>query len=373
MPGWKTWVSIVFALLLAGSLRDYYDKDLVIESISVSEGLDRAGVSSAALTHSLADELSILVGLAETASGSAAAPGSTVRTTRIGPVSSGEALDIEIPETKLSLKAVAAFLRQFLPLKPVPTLSGDAILLNGKVVLTLSITADGDSTGRTEAFTEDVANLKTLLQHGAEFTLRVVDPLLVASYHYFYDDPARVGLDAALKVVETQSHALSPERAADALVFWGAIETDQRMFREALAHFAQARRLAPSESTVLLGEAAARDAMGDATKAARLTQRAALYSRSPGVLLAAGLSVGGVSETKATALFREALGKDRRYIPAYLELSRVLQGKGDWRGAVSFAKLAAAAALSPMQSAAAFLQMGDIAKQRGKFKEASQN
>jgi tetratricopeptide (TPR) repeat protein len=370
VPGWKTGVAFVFALLLAGSLRDYYNKDLVIESISVSEGLDRAGVSSAALTHAIADELLALVGLSEAASGSPTAPGSVVRTTRIAPVASRETLDIEIPETKLSLKAVTVFLRQFLPIKPVPTLSGDAVLLNGKLVLTLSITSDGDITAKTETFTDDVVNLNHLVERCAEFALSVVDPIAVAIHHYNYDDPAQVGLDVALGIVETQSHALSPERAADALVFWGSLDTDRRMFRDALANFAAAKRLAQSERMVLLGEAAARNAMGDATKAAQLIQLARLYSRSPAALLASGISIRGSSDAKAIAFYREALEKDRHYTPAYLELSRVSQANEDWSGAVSFAKLAIETALRPRQRAVGFVQMGDISNQRGRFQEA---
>jgi tetratricopeptide (TPR) repeat protein len=367
VPGWKTGATLVFALLLAASLRDYYNKDLVIESISVSEGLDRAGVSSVALTHAIADELLALVELSKAASGSPTAPGSVIRTTRIAPLAGRESLDIEIPETKLSLKAVTAFLREFMPMKPVPTLTGDAVLLNGKIVLTLSLTADGNI---TSTFTEDVANLNHLVERSAEFALSVVDPIAVAIHHYTYDEPTQVGLDVALGIVQTQSHSLSPERAADALVLWGSLDTDRHMFREALAHFDEAKRLARSERVMLLGEAGVRNAMGDSTKAARLIQLATLYSRSAAALVASGISIRGSSDAKAIAFYREALGKDRHYIPAYLELSRVSQANLDWSGAVAYAKLAIETAVRPRQRADGLVQMGDISNQRGHFQEA---
>jgi hypothetical protein len=70
---WPTVLTLIFLALLWQQLHDYFTADLVIEPVSVSTGLERAGVSSIALTHKLADHLSALIGSTNDILGSCAA------------------------------------------------------------------------------------------------------------------------------------------------------------------------------------------------------------------------------------------------------------------------------------------------------------
>ncbi len=371
LPFWKLLVSLVFLALVSNSLYEYYNADLTIDAISVSAGLDRAGVSSALLTHELAEDLLALIGSTTGYQTSQHGVASSIRPSRINYSLGGETLDIEIPETKLSLKAITQFLEHFLPPRNIPALRGDAVLIDGKLALTLFVSTTGTPT-KPNTWTEssELSSVATLINRGAMAMLEIVDPIAAAMHHYYYDVDAESGMTTALRILEGESHSASPSHARDALVVWGGICVDRHLFSDAYSKFEEAARIAGRDETILLAEAAAYRELGSDTRFLTSVQQALQVRTTPATLVTAGDSLAGLSDSRAIAYYRAALRKDPKYWPAYLGLSVAAQNEEDWPAAVSFAHFAIVNTASPEEQSAGLVQLGNIALQRGRLADA---
>src|SRR5260370_682648 len=161
LRAWRLVLVLCFVVLGAAPLREYYAADLIVQPLSVSVGLDRAGIGATALTQLLAEHLANLTVSTD-----------TIQRSHISPALTEASLDIEIPETKLSLKTVAEFIRHWLPFRTVPVVSGDALLVDGKCSLTLRISSGKEANpADTWSNSANLKDIDALVEDGAMFAL----------------------------------------------------------------------------------------------------------------------------------------------------------------------------------------------------------
>lgn len=376
-PVWSLVLAIMILALVIDSTIEYYSADLIIQPVSISVGLDREGISSPMLTHQIAEDLlSLISSTRVTQAGPGGVAGSGIRASSIpasaSAVTGPESLDIEIPETGLSLKAITGFVQHFLPKRHIPVLSGDAVLLGNEVLLKLSVGTGEERASPPDTWSETfpLASMAAHIREGATAMLAVVDPLSAAMRHYYYDQPTEQGRKAALEILMTQSHSYSKVRARAALVLWAGIYVDNRKYREALSLLQQAERNSGIDENILLGRASVYGAMRDSTRSIELTQRAVLFHRTADTLVAAGDALQSINNTKAARYYRAALDMDAHFWPAYIGLSRVYVRNGDWLSAISNARLATEDTGSYEEQGDGWAQLGNIALQRRQFEEA---
>jgi tetratricopeptide (TPR) repeat protein len=146
---------------------------VVIEPFNVPADLEKMGYSGHVIATKLAEKIELVVKESETS-----------RKGRSFTLANVENLpDIEVPETKISLQALARYLRQFLRRTP-PQVEGDITLTttNNGVRLSVEVTSNGNQ--ETKSFDGSRDNIDALLLECAKYVLRQTEPLALAEYLY---------------------------------------------------------------------------------------------------------------------------------------------------------------------------------------------
>ncbi len=95
-----------------------------------------------------------------------------------------EGPDIQIPGTGVSLRDLVTYLRKAL-CKPYKRVDGEITIIKNQEKLQLTIRVQG---APGENFIEDIKGVEALIEKGAEYVLKILDPLTLGRYYYWKRD-----------------------------------------------------------------------------------------------------------------------------------------------------------------------------------------
>lgn len=219
---------------------DAVTKDVVtITVFSAPKILEEEGLSGLFLTNRVADRVAVL----ETSAFS-------TDHHRFQPAASDDIPELELPETKLSLKSIVQFLRTVIPEQFVRAtrIDGDAAISGATVVVVARI----HSRGRVAAsvlgpFSCPVASSEQCTDKIAEGIVAELDPVVMANYWYQLDETP----DRALEFANRRMSLDSPQ--ADGLnLFVGSVLMDKGQLSMAKAIFESVLNRNPRNVSALL-------------------------------------------------------------------------------------------------------------------------
>lgn len=269
-------------------------------------------------------------------------------------------IDIDVPGTGLSVRAILRIVRGFLGLPE--TRIGGEIVRDGEIFrLRLRIAGLGavaEPEGRPAEALDELLNL------GARELMRAVDPYILASYLADIDREAAVA---------TIKHCLVNDRPDDdawAYNLWGLLLAERGAFEEAIEKYALAIEKAPDLALADNNWGTALHRLKD-YEGAIVKYQAALeidpdftsaYNNWGTALVALG------NFDAAIGVFRRALEIDPDHPAAYVNWAVALATAGDREAALE--KFRAAATVDPGY-ARAYREWGDVLHERGDYAAAS--
>jgi tetratricopeptide (TPR) repeat protein len=220
---------------------------LIIDPFTVPKNFEAAGLTSEVMANRIGDALrQIEEAVAET------------RMKKDNPTSlrdEGSTPDVEIPGTKLGLKAVIDITRTFFGIYP-EHISGDIVVpvnapanadlppAKQQATVTIYVTQGRNRSApvRVIVAADDV---EKLMQRTAETVLGRVNPYLLASYREDHQEYAE-----AIGIVErmVQDPSVDRRHRGAALQLWGIVLYDQEKYDEAIAKYQKAIELDPKDT-----------------------------------------------------------------------------------------------------------------------------
>jgi tetratricopeptide (TPR) repeat protein len=245
--------------------------------------------------------------------------------------------DVEIPETKISIKTIIRYLREFPPFRYVRRLFGinpirveGEALLNGELLtinLRISKNLNGSSWMEAKTFSRDlegkIERINSLFTETSQYILEDAEPYLWAVFLY-----RNKRADDALAQIQYCIHQNGTEHAEFALALWSLILIDQKKYDEAITK---------------LEEATKRESSGENPALA------AVYNNWGLALLNQG------KFDEAIVKFEEAIRRDPNHALAYNNYGKAFLEKGETKKGIE--KLGQALKLDP-RLAIAYYNLG---------------
>lgn len=324
----RTVLSLVLLLLVftvVGLLcyLEYQKEVVLIDPFTVPADLDQRGLNSHVIASSIADEISLMRRAA-----------ANVKTTRFSPAFSETFPDLEIPETKLSLKFVIQYIRETFGRAPT-RINGELISADKTISLSVRILTNNRNVveSNVETFPGEIKDLKTLISRAAQFIMKHEDPYILARYQYNENQ-----LDAALDTVRYAAFhhpadaAYHKEHDYWTYILWASILVDKGDTDGAIKKYEAAIDLDRQNATAYInwGYALERarkydEALGKYQFACGIQNKDAAYGCN---------NWGSILETQgnrddAQAKYNEALRLDPELVLAHVNLGRLskIQGK----------------------------------------------
>jgi len=322
---------LLFLLLVVVGMLFYseYRKEMVlIDSFTVPADLEQRGLNSHVIASDIADEISLMRRYA-----------TDVKTTRFSPTFAEPFPDLEIPETKLSLKFVIQYIKEALGHAPT-RINGEVITVDKAISLNVRIlTSKGDTAeSNVEAFSGETKDFKTLISRAAQFIMKHEDPYILARYQYNNNQ-----LDLALDTVRyaafhnPSNTAYHKEHDYWSYILWASILVDKADTAGALKKYEAAININPQNPTVYINWGYALERSKNIPEALVKYQCACKFKNKDA---AYGCNNwGSILQTEgrqddAIAKYEEALRLDPELALAHVNIARLLKAKGDKAGAV---------------------------------------
>jgi tetratricopeptide (TPR) repeat protein len=318
-----------------------YQKEVVlIDSFSVPSDLEQRGLNSHVIANDIADEISLMRRYA-----------TDVKTTRFSPTFNESFPDLEIPETKLSLNFVIQYLKETLGRAPT-RINGEIVSSDKAILLNVRIlTSNGEMVeSNVESFRGEMKDFKTLISRATQFIMKHEDPYILARYQYNINE-----LDQALDTVRYAAFhnpsdtAYHKEHDYWTYVLWGSILDDKGDTAGALKKFETAVEIDSQNATAYIDWGYALERSKNLPEALAKYQFACAFQNKDA---AYGCNNWGAilstqaKQDDAMVKYQEALRLDPELALAYVNISRLLQAKGDKAGAVD--QLEKAIAVDPL-------------------------
>ena len=344
---------LLLLLIVAGILfyLEYNKQVVLIDSFTVPAELEQQGLSSHVIASNIADEISLMRRFA-----------TDVKTTRFSPTFAESFPDLEIPETKVSLKFVIQYIRETLGLAPT-RINGEVVSSDGAISLNVRILTSKGDTVETNAdtFLGEKKDLKALISRAAEFIMKHEDPLILARYQY-NKNQLDLALDTARHAAfhNPADTAYHKERDYWTYILWAAILVDKGDTAGAIKKLEAAINICPQNATAYINWGYALERSRNLTDALVKYQFACGFQNKEA---AYGCNNwGGILETQgrqddAMAKYYEALRLDPELVLAHVNIAKLLEAKGDKAGSVE--QLEKAIGIDPL-FADAYLVWGNL-------------
>jgi len=231
------WITILIALLLWGVHE--VTKDVVTLNVfSASRGVEDHGLTGLYLTNMVADQVAILETTVFAASQH-----------RFQAAVSENIPEIEVPETKISLKSIVQFVRTVVPKRFIRAIVIDGDTVTDGVTLTMiaRIHRPGDASPVVIGpFSSSLGDVKKATNKIAEGIVEEIDPVVIANYRYVLDETPVRALDLARTI-----RAPDARIAADLDLFVGTVLMDEGDLAGARAKFESVLKKYPEHSSAL--------------------------------------------------------------------------------------------------------------------------
>ncbi|HEY6231680.1 MAG TPA: tetratricopeptide repeat protein [Pyrinomonadaceae bacterium] len=345
---------ILLVLILATIFLEFRRSAVLIETFEVPHSLEQEGYSSHVVASQLADQISLLNERAKT----------RAKAFNFAPSFYETMPDVEVPEAKVSLKTVVAYIKQMFGYSPT-RINGDIIVHDNQLYLTVRI-IDGNNLTRiqSQTFNGGPENLRDILSQSAQYILRQNDPYILASYFY-EEGNTREALALA------QYCTYHEPRSDDywAYVLWGLIAEENGKFEEAIAQYEKAIRIDRVSALAYVDWGLALEKKGD-YQGALAKYREAIAADSKAAL--AYNNWGSIlleqnQDDEAIAKFQKSIELDPELTLPYKNLARALLKNQKKKEAVQ--KYETALAINP-KAADVFVAWGDLLQDEGDYEGA---
>jgi tetratricopeptide (TPR) repeat protein len=244
--------TLILAFLLGGLFQQFRGRnDVILERFKVPSDLEKVGYSPEVVATKLADNIKAIsdnavshvgsnIGASATTSLGGSKGGVTTNKSLISLqtfalASEKSPLDIEVPETRVTVKSI--FLYIFESLGVTPRRIDGEITSRGNVLTLIIRITEGGATRSLPVIEDSTGSTEALLSEGARAIYRDIQPVVLASYLYS-SSPADT--PAAKELI--QDCIYQDREAALANVLWGIILLNESKFDEALRKFEDAKK-----------------------------------------------------------------------------------------------------------------------------------
>ncbi|MDQ3919403.1 MAG: tetratricopeptide repeat protein [Acidobacteriota bacterium] len=285
---------VILALLIGGVVQQYEGRnDVMLDRFKVPSDLEGVGYSPEVVATKLADNIRRIsdnavshvgsnIGASATTSvggskGGVTASKDLIRLQTFTLAKTNSPLDIEVPQTRVTVKSIFQYLFESLGVKP-RRIDGEITSRGELLTLTVRITENGDVHTLTP-ITESTGDTEALLAEGARAIYRDIQPVVLASYLYS-SGPAET--PAAKDLI--QDCIYQNKEAALANVLWGIILLNESKYDDALRKFddAQAIKHEPEIDDILVScRARAWEGKGNYEAADKIYSAALKQKRAP--------------------------------------------------------------------------------------------
>jgi tetratricopeptide (TPR) repeat protein len=375
-------VLAVFIVLVGIPYQLFFGRnDYVLEHFEVPPELEKAGYKSEVVAARLYDRISLMsrkavtivgnnVGAGAGATASGKGGGATfdqgvIRLPAFDLTSPKAKLDIEVPETKLTVSSLFQSVFESLGISPT-RIDGEIVARGNKLALTIRI-AQGSTPRALPLVEEDSGDVEALIEKGAREIYRDTKPVVLASYLY---SPRPEDTDAAIGLIKDCIYQDKDPAVANLL--WGIILLNQSRYDDADRKFQAARGSHPDKELgdVLTScEARLKEARGD-FEGARTTYTSALERRPTWLTITnyAGFLANRGEWGEARTQYESALRLNSKSEIAHNGLGQVLTYQGQYTEAM--AEYRKAIALNP-SSSLAYSNSADALLRQKNYDEAA--
>jgi tetratricopeptide (TPR) repeat protein len=247
--------------------------DVLLEHFEVPSDLEKAGYKSEVIAARLSDQMRLIsskavrsvgnnVGAGGVTGGSKGVSTTTISgrgvtgtASAVGGISSNKPIislptfvhtsskaepDVEVPETKISVRSIVSYVFESLGMGP-KRIDGEITARGGKLALNVRIT-EGEATRVLPPVEEDFGNVEGLLAKGAQEIYKDMKPIVLASYLY---SSRPTDAEAAKELINDCIY--ENKDAALANMLWGIILLNEAKYDAADEKFRVARSLPDGE------------------------------------------------------------------------------------------------------------------------------
>lgn len=199
---------------------------VIIDPFQVPLDLEKQNITGQAIVNKLIDQIEIIKEKADT----------SYKNLDFKPVFFDSQLEIVIPGSGISLKSLLQNFKNFLGKKQT-RISGEVVLIGGKVFLTIRVMGEPSKT-----YSGEISELDNILKDAAQYVLIFTQPYILAYYLYYnYED----NKEEALEIIQfTLSHDPKDDDAM-AYTLDGSIKYDEGKFEESIKLYKKAIEIDP--------------------------------------------------------------------------------------------------------------------------------
>lgn len=208
-------IIILIILLFIIIFLEINNEIILVEPFQVPEDLAKTGLTGRVVANKLIDKLNYIGEITKT----------SMEARDFSAEWSQHSLEIEMPGTAISLKPLVEYLKQLIG-RRTNRLSGEVIRGKSQIAITIRISGE-----REETYLGHLENLDSLVMQSAQYTFRLTQPFILASYFHVTDR------DKCLDMIR---HCIQNDPIKDdywAYNLWGVLLKDQKKYEEAVIKF----------------------------------------------------------------------------------------------------------------------------------------
>jgi len=243
----RTLIAAFFLPLVLYVFKEVNRDVLIVDPFTVPKSLEETGLSSVVMANRIGGALRHIEAAAQT---------QMKKDNLTSSVDEGSIPDVEIPGTKLGLKALVDTTRAVLEIYP-KHVSGDIVTVQAistddapiarpRVMVTVYVT-QGRSRSSGSSFTASADSVEALAQSTAEVILENVNPYVLAVHRCSHNE-----IEKAVELIEriARDPSSDPNHVEAAFNLWGSVLDDQRRYDDAIAKYKKANILDPKDAFV---------------------------------------------------------------------------------------------------------------------------
>jgi tetratricopeptide (TPR) repeat protein len=357
-------------------------RDVLLEHFEVPSELEKAGYKSEVIATHLSDQVKLISSSAVTIIGNNVGAGATTGMSNKGsgssnkgvislptfaPTSTKAELDMEVPQTKFSVRSILRYIFESLGISPT-RIDGEIVSNGNKLAMSIRITTNGVQ--RTLP-TVDAVDMEELLAKGARAIYQEIEPIVLASYLYSSRTAAAgTGESEALALIKDCIY--QDKEPALAYMLWGIILLNKCQYDDAVEKFKAAQGLPHDEDldeALASCQARVQEAKGD-YNGAQATYEQALGKRRSLLMLTnyASYCANRGDLNKALENYKSALSMDNESEIAHSGLGLALETQGYYEAALL--EFRTAIKLNPASSLA-YCNLADALARMKRYDEAT--